>query len=118
MGTRYFNLITAIFVTCLVTSNIIAVKIVDICGIALPAAVVIFPISYIFGDILTEVYGYARSRQVIWIGFACNALAVLAIWVGGRMAPAGFWDGQTAYDRILGYTPRLLASVSGRVPGR
>ena len=107
---RYFNVITAIFVTCLVTSNIIAVKIVDIGGIALPAAVVIFPISYIFGDILTEVYGYARSRQVIWIGFACNALAVLAIWIGGRLAPAGFWNGQPAYERILGYTPRLLAA--------
>jgi uncharacterized integral membrane protein (TIGR00697 family) len=107
---RYLNLVTAIFVTCLVTSNIIAVKIVEIHGIALPAAVVIFPISYIFGDILTEVYGYARSRQVIWIGFACNAFAVLAIWIGGKLPAAGFWNGQPAYERILGYTPRLLAA--------
>ena len=81
-GYRYFAAVTAVFVTCLVTANIIAVKIVDVLGIVVPAAVVIFPISYIFGDILTEVYGYARARQVIWIGFACNALAVLAIWVG------------------------------------
>ena len=109
-GQRYFTLITAVFVTCLVTSNIIAVKIVDIGGVTLPAAVVIFPISYIFGDILTEVYGYARARQVIWMGFACNAFAVMAIWVGGRLAPAGFWNAQAAYDRILGYTPRLLAA--------
>ncbi len=71
---------------------------------------VIFPISYIFGDILTEVYGYARARQVIWIGFACNAFAVLAIWIGGLLAPAGFWNAQPAYERILGYTPRLLAA--------
>ncbi len=109
-GYRYYTLVTAIFVTCLITSNIIAVKIVDVLGIVVPAAVVIFPISYIFGDILTEVYGYARSRRAIWIGFACNAFAVLAMWIGGRLHPAGFWDGQTAYDRILGYTPRLLAA--------
>ncbi len=109
-GYRYYSLVTAIFVTCLITSNIIAVKIIDVFGIILPAAVVIFPVSYIFGDILTEVYGYARSRRAIWTGFGCNALAVLAIWIGGRLAPAGFWDGQAAYDRILGYTPRLLAA--------
>lgn len=109
-GYRYLNLVTAVFVTCLIIANIIAVKIVDIGGIIVPAAVIIFPISYIFGDILTEVYGYARSRQVIWIGFACNALAVLAIWIGGRLPPANFWDGQEAYARILGYTPRLLGA--------
>ena len=107
-GYRYLNLVTAVFVTCLVTSNIIAVKIVDVFGVVVPAAVVIFPISYIFGDILTEVYGYSRSRQVIWIGFACNALAVLAIWIGGRLPPAVFWNGQEAYTRILGSTPRIL----------
>ena len=108
LGYRYLNLVTAVFVTCLITSNIIAVKIIDIYGIIVPAAVVIFPISYIFADILTEVYGYACSRQVIWVGFGCNALAVLAIWIGGRLAPTGFWDGQEAYIRILGYSPRLL----------
>jgi len=107
---RYLNVVTAAFVTCLITSNIIAVKIIDVFGVILPAAVVIFPIGYIFGDILTEVYGYARSRQVIWIGFGCNALAVLAIWVGGLLPPAAFWDGQQAYGRILGSTPRLLAA--------
>ncbi len=109
-GYRYFNLVTAVFVTCLITANIMAVKIVDLFGITLPAAVVIFPLSYIFGDVLTEVYGYARSRQVIWIGFGCNALAVLAFWVGGLLPPAGFWQGQGAYQAILGYTPRLLAA--------
>lgn len=107
-GYRYLNLVTAVFVTCLVTSNIIAVKIVGVVGVVVPAAVIIFPISYIFGDILTEVYGYSRSRQVIWIGFACNALAVLAIWIGGRLPPAVFWNGQEAYTRILGSTPRIL----------
>lgn len=101
---------TALFVTCLITSNIIAVKIIDVLGVVVPAAVVIFPLSYLFGDILTEVYGYARSRQVIWIGFGCNALAAIAIWIGGRLPSAVFWDGQSAYVRILGSTARILAA--------
>jgi hypothetical protein len=110
--------VTAVFVTCLITSNIIAVKIIDVAGILVPAAVVIFPLSYLFGDILTEVYGYARSRQVIWIGFGCNAVAVLAIWIGGKLPSAVFWDGQGAYVRILGATPRiLLASFSAYLVG-
>ncbi len=109
-GYRYLNLVTAVFVTCLITANIIAVKLIDVGGLIVPAAVIIFPISYIFGDILTEVYGYARSRQVIWIGFGCNALAVLAIAIGGWLPPAPFWDGQEAYVRILGYSPRLLGA--------
>ncbi len=117
-GYRYLNLVTAAFVACLITSNIIAVKIIDVAGVVVPAAVIIFPLSYLFGDVLTEVYGYARSRQVIWIGFGCNALAALAIWAGGRLPAAVFWDGQAAYVRILGATPRLLlASFTAYLAG-
>ncbi len=104
----YLVVVTAIFVTCLIVSNIIAVKLVSIFGLVLPAAVIIFPLSYIFGDVLTEVYGYATSRRVIWLGFVCNLLAVVAIWLGGLLPAASFWHGQSAYDAILGYTPRLL----------
>lgn len=104
----WFVLIVAIFVTCLIAANIIAVKLVDIFGLIVPAAVVIFPISYIFGDVLTEVYGYAASRRVIWLGFFCNLLAVVAFIIGGALPAASFWQGQTAYDTILGYAPRLL----------
>src|SRR3990170_2608188 len=88
---RYLHWVTAIFVTCLITANIIAVKLIDVGGLILPAAVIIFPVSYMVGDVLTEVYGYARARQVIWIGFTCNALAVAAIWLGGLLPPAPFW---------------------------
>ena len=105
-----FVLITAVFITCLITANITAVKLVSAFGLVLPAAVIIFPISYIFGDILTEVYGYRQARRVIWLGFACNLLAVIAIWLGQVLPAASFWDGQAAYERILGYTPRLLAA--------
>jgi uncharacterized integral membrane protein (TIGR00697 family) len=107
---RWFIAITAIFITCLITANITAVKLVSLGGIILPAAVVIFPISYIFGDVLTEVYGYRQARLVIWLGFACNLLAVIAIWLGEILPAASFWKGQAAYVQILGYTPRLLAA--------
>ena len=106
----WFVIIAAIFTTCLVTANIIAVKLVSIFGLIVPAGIVIFPISYIFGDVLTEVYGYSQARKVIWLGFLCNLLAVAAIWLGQLLPAASFWDGQGAYERILGYTPRLLAA--------
>ena len=103
-----FVIVVALFITCLVSSNIIAVKIADIFGNFIPAAIIIFPVSYIIGDILTEVYGYSRARQVIWLGFVCNILAVGAFWVGGLLPAAPFWEGQEAYETILGSTPRLL----------
>ena len=104
----WFIAIVSIFVTCLLVANIIAVKLIDVFGQVLPAAVVIFPISYIFGDVLTEVYGYKVARRVIWLGFFCNLVAVAAIWLAQILPSASFWDGQAAYERILGYTPRLL----------
>ena len=105
---HWFLLVVSLFVTCLISSNIIAVKLVNIFGFVLPAAIVLFPISYILGDVLTEVYGYRQARRVIWLGFFCNLVAVIAIWIGQILPAASFWDGQTAYERILGYTPRLL----------
>src|SRR3990172_2946760 len=114
---RWYPFVTAVFITTLIVSNIIAVKIVYIAGLFLPAAVILFPIAYILGDILTEVYGYGRARQVIWTGFLCNLLAVIAIWVGSRLpaAPFGSAGGfqppespQAPYQAILGFTPRLL----------
>jgi uncharacterized integral membrane protein (TIGR00697 family) len=107
---HWFLLVATIFITCLITSNIIAVKLVNILGLLLPAAIVIFPISYIFGDVLTEVYGYRQARRVIWLGFFCNLIVVVAIWLGQILPAASFWDGQAAYERILGYTPRLLGA--------
>jgi len=106
-------IITAIFITCLITANVIAVKIISLGQIILPAAIFIFPLSYIFGDVLTEVYGYRWARKVIWLGFACNLIFVVFVWIGQIMPAASFWEAQTAYERILGYTPRLLAASFG-----
>ncbi|MHB8598514.1 MAG: queuosine precursor transporter [Ktedonobacteraceae bacterium] len=104
----WFVAISAIFVTCLLTANIIAVKFILLLGFLVPAGVIVFPLSYLFGDILTEVYGYGAARQVIWLGFACNLLAVIAIFIGGLAPAAPIWHGQSAYNTILGFTPRLL----------
>ena len=116
---RWLPAIAAVFVTSLIIANIIAVKIVSLGPLILTAAILIFPISYIFGDILTEVYGYARARRVIWTGFACNLLAVMVIWVSMELPPAPFWklgsfdspqSSQQAYQAIFGLTPRILAA--------
>ncbi len=110
-GTKYshwFLIVVAVFVTCLITANIIAVKLVDLFGLVLPAAIFIFPLSYITGDVLTEVYGYRQARKVIWLGFLCNVIVVVAVWIAQILPAASFWDGQKAYERILGYAPRIL----------
>jgi uncharacterized integral membrane protein (TIGR00697 family) len=106
----WFVLIVGVFVTCLITANITAVKLITVFGLILPAAIFVFPLSYITGDVLTEVYGYGRARRVIWLGFFCNFIVVFFVWIGQILPPAHFWDGQAAYARILGYTPRLLAA--------
>ncbi len=113
-----FVVVAAIFVTSLITANIIAVKVVSLGPLILPAAIIIFPVSYIFGDILTEVYGYRWARKVIWLGFFCNLIFVIFVWIGQVLPPAPFWQGQEAYESILGYTPRLLvASFGGYLVG-
>ncbi len=109
----WFVAVVAVFITCLIVANIIAVKLVTIFGQIVPAAVIVFPISYICGDVLTEVYGYGRARRVIWLAFGCNLLAVVAIWIGQVLPGAAFWDAQAAYQRILGFTPRLLLASFG-----
>jgi uncharacterized integral membrane protein (TIGR00697 family) len=116
--TGLFVVLAALFVTLLITSNIIAVKIILVWGRILPAAIVLFPITYILGDILTEVYGFRFARRVILLGFLCNSVAVVGFWAGGLLPSAPFWEGQDSYNAILGYTPRLLmASFAGYLVG-
>ncbi len=104
----WYVAIASVFVTCLITANIIAVKLILPFGFLAPAGIIVFPLSYLFGDVLTEVYGYGAARRVIWLGFACNLLAVVAFYLGGLVPAAPFWHQQAAYDTILGFTPRLL----------
>ncbi len=106
----WFVVVVAVFITSLISANITSVKLIGVLGLILPAGVIIFPVSYITGDVLTEVYGYSQARKVIWLGFFCNLLAVVVIWLGQIIPPVSFWNGQTAYERILGYAPRLLTA--------
>jgi uncharacterized integral membrane protein (TIGR00697 family) len=123
---RYFDLIMAAFVTILIVSNIASsAKIVD-WGIsmfnvrlAFDAGTLLFPVSYIFGDILTEVYGYKRSRRVIWTGFVCLAVTAIIFWVVGVLPGEAQWQqyaGDTAFKVILGGISSggiVLASLAG-----
>ena len=113
-----FVVVTALFVTVLLVSNIIAVKLIHVGTLPfqflgsdllfLPAGIVIFPVSYIIGDVLTEVYGFKLARGVIWLGFVCNALGALFIWLGGLIPAEIFWADQEAYDAILGQARWVL----------
>lgn len=105
---RYFDVIMALFVAVLLISNVASSKILDLGPFTFDGGTVLFPISYIFGDILTEVYGYARSRKVIWTGFGCAVLMAVIFVIVGALPPAKGWEGQEAYLFILGQTPRIV----------
>jgi uncharacterized integral membrane protein (TIGR00697 family) len=116
---RYFDLVMAAFVTILLLSNVIGagkVAIVNLPGIgAWPfgAGILFFPISYVIGDVLTEVYGYARARRCIWAGTAALLFMALMSWVVVALPPAATWTGQSAYEAVFGQVPRIvLASIA------
>lgn len=110
---RYFDYIMAAFVTILLCSNLIGVsKVCRIGPITFGAGTLFFPISYAFGDVLTEVYGYARSRRVVWAGFAALAFASFMTWAVLALPPAPGWPHQEALRTVFGTTPRIvLASL-------
>jgi len=114
-----FVVVAAFFVTALVVSNIVAVKLVEVSGRVFPAGLVIFPLAYVLGDVLTEVYGIRAARRVIWLGFACNLMALGAIQEAIHLPAADFWqENQSAYEDILGTTWRLfLASLAAYIVG-
>jgi queuosine precursor transporter len=109
LGYKYFDLIMALFVSVLIISNVASSKIVDLGPFTFDGGTLLFPISYIFGDILTEVYGYRRSRRVIWAGFGAAALMAGVLALVGALPPAQGWEHQEAYEAILGTTPRIVA---------
>lgn len=115
---RYYDFVMAAFVTVLICSNLIGpakisqVEVPIIGAVSFGAGALFFPISYVFGDILTEVYGYARSRRVIWAGFCGLAFAAVMAWVVVSLPPAPFWTNQGAYETAFGMAWRIaLASL-------
>ncbi len=124
---RYYDFVMAAFVAVLLLSNIIGAA--KLSEVALPfwpngwwpapdgifvfgAGILFFPISYVLGDVLTEVYGYARARRAIWAGFGGLLFMALMSWAVVSMPPASGWDGQAAYEQVFGQVPRIvLASI-------
>jgi len=106
---KYLSVITGFFTATLLLSNVLAGKIVVLGGMIFPASVVMFPISYVFGDILTEVYGYSASRRVVWTGFVTLVAAVFFIEIAKALPPAPFWQGQQAFEAVFSQTPRIVA---------
>jgi len=106
---KYYDLIMALFVTVLLCSNVIgAAKVATVWGFTFGAGVLFFPISYLFNDVLTEVYGYARSRKVVWAGFGAIIFASFMSWVVVSLPPAAGWNDQRAYEAVFGQTPRIV----------
>jgi len=110
---RLFPIFTGLFVAVLMISQVTAVKPVQWRGLAITGADLIFPLSYLLGDLVTEVYGFRRSRVVIWTGLAANVLLSLAVFAVGGMPGAPDWvaaGGQEAWDMLLGLTPRIAVA--------
>ena len=105
---KYLSIISVFFVSVLLISNIASTKIVDLKWFTFDGGTLLFPLSYIFGDILTEVYGYKQSRRVIWLGFFMALLMSVVFMVVGALPSAPGWNNQNAYDLILGLTPRIV----------
>ncbi|MBS3127647.1 queuosine precursor transporter [Candidatus Woesearchaeota archaeon] len=115
---KYFDLILALFVAVLLISNIASTKITSFWNFTLDAGTILFPLSYIFGDILTEVYGYRKSRRVIWIGFFCALLMSVIFMIVQYLPVAEGWENQAAYESILGFIPRIvIASLIAYLAG-
>jgi queuosine precursor transporter len=113
---RYYEFVMAAFVTVLICSNLIGpakIAHLDLPGVGdviFGAGVLFFPISYVFGDVLTEVYGYARTRRVVWAGFAALVFASVMSWIVLKMPPAQGYTGQAALEAVFGATPRIVAA--------
>jgi uncharacterized integral membrane protein (TIGR00697 family) len=109
---RFYDLLIHIFVIVLMISNLVAPKITQIGPFTLSGAQLLFPITYIFGDIFTEVYGYAGSRRAIWVGFFASALLAVMGMVVVALPPAEGWKNQAAFETVFNFVPRLvLASL-------
>jgi queuosine precursor transporter len=111
---RYYDFVMAAFVAILLLSNLIgAAKLADVGGFIFGAGILFFPLGYVIGDVLTEVYGYARARRVIWVGFVALIFMAFMSWVVVALPPAQGWEGQAAYESVFGQVWRIVfASIT------
>lgn len=115
---RYPALITGVFCGTLVATIILSGKIVEVFGVAFPASIVLFPLTFLIGDALTEVYGYAVARRAVWAGLFAELIWIAGYLAASALPPASFWQGQDAFVATLGLTPRIaLAGMTAYVVG-
>ena len=108
---RYYDFVMAAFSVVLVLSNVVgAAKVATLGGLTFGAGILFFPLSYVLGDVLTEIYGYARARRVIWAGFGATAFAAVMCWVIVVMPPAPGWKGQEVYEAAFGQVWRIVGA--------
>jgi queuosine precursor transporter len=100
----------ALFIACLLVSNVIAGRLISVFGLVLPSAVLLFPVTYILGDVFTEVYGFEKTRRVIWLGFAANLLMSAVFLVAMSLPAPSFFQDKAAYSTVLGMAPRVVAA--------
>jgi queuosine precursor transporter len=106
---RAFDIVMAAFVAILLLSNVIgAGKVASLGGWTFGAGILFFPLGYVIGDVLTEVYGYARARRCIWVGFSALLFMAFMSWVVVSLPPADGWEGQSAYESVFGQVPRIV----------
>ena len=105
-----FMLLGVLFSVCLILSNLLATKAISIFGISATAGLIIFPVSYIINDAIAEVWGYRKTRLVIWVAFAMNFMAIAFMQLSVKITPAPFWDGQEAYARAFSQAPRIACA--------
>ena len=105
---QYYDILSSAFVAVLLVSNIVAPKFIALGPLKFSGAQILFPITYIFGDIFTEVYGYAASRRVIWNGFFASILLAAISYIVVKMPPGPGWNNQAAYETVLGVVPRAV----------
>lgn len=104
--------LATLFTACLLVANIIAVKLISIGGWVVPAGIIAYPLTFLFTDVIAELYGRRIASRVIWAGFGANLLMVILIFGSKLLPPATIWESQPAYESILGMVPRIvLASM-------
>jgi uncharacterized integral membrane protein (TIGR00697 family) len=104
--------LATLFVTCLITANIITVKLISVWGWVVPAGIIAYPLTFLFTDVITELYGRRIASRMVWLGFGASILMVILVIGAGLLKPAAIWEGQAAYQSVLGMVPRIvLASM-------
>ena len=106
-GFRYFHVVAIVFAVSLIIANTVAVKIISLAGLNIPAGILIFPISYIANDILTEVYGFKKARSIIWWSFVMLFVMTLVYYFATIIKPADFWQNQEAFEVVFSVIPRI-----------